>query len=142
MGLLSFLGFGSKSADAAEITKDIQGHGLKVENLNVTVAGDTVTVEGKVPDQSTSEKVALCCGNTKNIKNVNNKLTVAEAGGAESTFYDVVAGDTLSKIAKVCYGDASQYPLIFEANKPMLTSPDKIYPGQKLRIPPKPTVKP
>lgn len=45
------------------------------------------------------------------------------------------SGDTLSKIAKDMYGDADKYPQIFEANKPMLKDPDKIYPGQVLRIP-------
>jgi len=47
----------------------------------------------------------------------------------------VVKGDTLSAIAKEMYGSANKYPVIFEANKPMLTDPDKIYPGQVLRIP-------
>jgi nucleoid-associated protein YgaU len=51
-------------------------------------------------------------------------------------FYTVKPGDSLSKIAKAQYGNAMQYPAIFEANKPMLTDPDKIYPGQVLRIPP------
>ncbi|MGB0127610.1 MAG: LysM peptidoglycan-binding domain-containing protein, partial [Rhodocyclaceae bacterium] len=54
----------------------------------------------------------------------------------EATFYTVVRGDTLSKIAKEQYGSANKYPQIFEANRPMLTHPDKIYPGQVLRIPP------
>lgn len=49
--------------------------------------------------------------------------------------YTVQKGDTLSAIAKKHYGDASKYNAIFEANKPMLTHPDKIYPGQVLRIP-------
>ena len=49
--------------------------------------------------------------------------------------YTVVGGDNLSKIAKKFYGNASQYTVIFEANKPMLKDPDKIYPGQVLRIP-------
>ena len=61
----------------------------------------------------------------------------ASAGGeTASTFYTVQKGDSLSKIAKDHYGDASKYPQIFEANKPMLKDPDKIYPGQVLRIPP------
>ncbi|MBP7184191.1 MAG: LysM peptidoglycan-binding domain-containing protein, partial [Saprospiraceae bacterium] len=47
----------------------------------------------------------------------------------------VQKGDSLSKIAKAFYGDAMKYPVIFEANKPMLTDPDLIYPGQTLRIP-------
>ena len=55
---------------------------------------------------------------------------------AMARFHTVMRGDTLSKIAKNFYGDAMKYPLIFEANKPMLSHPDKIYPGQVLRIPP------
>ena len=47
----------------------------------------------------------------------------------------MVSGDSLSKIAKEHYGNAMKYPVIFEANKPMLEHPDKIYPGQVLRIP-------
>ena len=47
-------------------------------------------------------------------------------------------GYTLSKISKQYYGDPNKYNAIFEANKPMLSHPDKIYPGQKLRIPPQP----
>lgn len=53
-----------------------------------------------------------------------------------SKTYVVEKGDTLSKIAKEVYGNANKYPQIFEANKPMLSHPDKIYPGQVLRIPP------
>ena len=49
--------------------------------------------------------------------------------------YQVVAGDTLSKISKHFYGDASAYMKIFEANKDQLTDPNKIGVGQKLRIP-------
>jgi nucleoid-associated protein YgaU len=58
-----------------------------------------------------------------------------ERSEPEATFYTVVRGDTLSAIAKAHYGKASKYMVIFEANKPMLENPDKIYPGQVLRIP-------
>ena len=61
-------------------------------------------------------------------------MTVDQSG-PEAKFYTVNKGDTLSKIAKQFYGDANQYPKIFEANKPMLKNPDEIYPGQMLRIP-------
>ena len=53
----------------------------------------------------------------------------------EAAMYTVVPGDSLSKIALAHYGDAMKYPMIFEANRPMLEDPDKIYPGQVLRIP-------
>jgi nucleoid-associated protein YgaU len=61
-------------------------------------------------------------------------MTVATPA-PEAQFHVVVSGDNLSKIAKKFYGDANKYPVIFEANKPMLSHPDKIYPGQALRIP-------
>lgn len=69
----------------------------------------------------------------------------APAGGTESTAaaaqpsasasYTVISGDTLSKIARRYYGDATQWPRIFEANRDVLKNPDRIYPGQVLRIP-------
>ena len=66
---------------------------------------------------------------------MENKLSVSRSE-PEGQFHTVVRGDTLSAIAKKFYGDANKYPVIFEANKPMLSHPDKIYPGQMLRIPP------
>ena len=114
----------------------IESQNLGVTGLYVMFDGATgaVTVQGDAPTQDASEKVALCCGNVGGVQSVENMLVVAEATD-ESQYHDVVSGDTLSKIAKEYYGDASKYPTIFEANKPMLTHPDKIYPGQKLRIP-------
>ena len=72
-------------------------------------------------------------GNTANVTQVDNNLSAPAADPAQ--YHDVVRGDTLSAISKKYYGDANKYNAIFEANKPMLTHPDKIYPGQKLRIP-------
>lgn len=60
-----------------------------------------------------------------------------EQGPGGSMFYTVQKGDTLSAIAKKHYGDANAYNSIFEANRPMLEHPDRIYPGQVLRIPPR-----
>lgn len=55
-------------------------------------------------------------------------------GGGERT-YTVEKGDTLSHIAKQVYGKASQWNAIFEANRDQLDDPDKIQPGQVLKIP-------
>ena len=85
-------------------------------------------------DQQTKEKILLCRGNVAGVAKVNDQLSVA-APEDEARFYTVVKGDTLSKIAKSFYGNANAYPSIFEANKPMLSHPDKVYPGQMLRIP-------
>ena len=121
---------------AKSIDTYIQSQNLGVTGLFVMFDGatGTVTVQGDAPTQDASEKVALCCGNVGGVQSVENMLVVAEVAD-ESEYHDVVRGDTLSAIAKTYYGDASKYPVIFEANKPMLSHPDKIYPGQKLRIP-------
>jgi nucleoid-associated protein YgaU len=109
--------------------------GLEVENLKVEVEGDTATVSGLVDDQAEREKVVLAVGNVVGIARVDDRLE-AKKKEPEAQMHTVVSGDTLSKIAKKYYGDAGKYPVIFEANKPMLKDPDKIYPGQVLRIPP------
>ena len=121
------------------IERYIASQGLKADGLDVKYDGatQTVTVSGVAPDQATKEKIVLCCGNVSSVAKVNDLLTVASGGGQEANYREVKSGDTLSKIAKEEYGDANAYMKIFEANKPMLSHPDKIYPGQKLRIPPK-----
>lgn len=115
----------------------VRAQGLPTDGLRVDFDGatSTVTASGVMPDQATKEKVLLCCGNVAGVAAVNDMLTVT-AKQPEAKWHTVVSGDTLSKIAKTFYGDANKYPAIFEANKPMLTHPDKIYPGQMLRIPP------
>jgi nucleoid-associated protein YgaU len=126
------------SAAAGQAIADYIGtQGLAVDGLDVAfdAPSGTVTVSGTVADQATKEKVLLCCGNVAGVRAVNDMLVV-EAPQAESQWHTVVSGDNLSKIAKKFYGDANKYPAIFEANKPMLKHPDKIYPGQLLRIPP------
>ena len=115
----------------------IEAQGLKATGLTVTYDGatGTVTVYGIAPDQQTKEKIILCCGNVRSVASVNDQMTV-EQSAPEAQYYTVVKGDNLSKISKQYYGDANKYTKIFEANKPMLKSPDLIYPGQVLRIPP------
>lgn len=130
-------------ADAAKAADDAKGQaiqdyiakqGLSATALSVQVEGDTAKVFGVAPDQATREKIILCCGNVEGIKSVDDQMSV-NTESAESQWHTVERGDTLSAIAKKFYGDANKYPVIFEANKPMLSDPNKIYPGQKLRIP-------
>jgi nucleoid-associated protein YgaU len=119
------------------ILEYIKSQNLKATGLTVTFDGATSTasVFGVAPDQATKEKIALSAGNVAGVAKVNNMMSVDQSG-PEAKFYTVVSGDTLSKIAKTQYGDANKYVAIFEANKPMLSDPNKIYPGQVLRIPP------
>ena len=91
-------------------------------------------MKGQVATQEIREKIVLAVGNVEGIAKVEDRLEVTSPQPA-ARYYTVVKGDTLSKVAKQHYGDANKYPQIFEANKPMLKHPDKIYPGQVLRIP-------
>ena len=117
------------------LMRHVMGLGFEVEKLRVDFDDGVATVTGQVGEQSTREKVVLAIGNTSGVARVDDRMEVVETA-PEATMYTVQSGDSLSKIAKEHYGDAMKYPMIFEANKPQLTDPDKIYPGQVLRIPP------
>jgi len=150
MGLIDFVMgagdklFGPKESDqerSAKVENQVRRMGIPVEMLKVDVKGEQATVSGKVQTQADREKIVLTVGNTNGIGKVDDRLELVVKKEApkkepEAKYYTVVKGDSLSKIAKTQYGDAKKYPVIFEANKPMLTDPDKIYPGQMLRIPP------
>lgn len=123
----------------------VRSMGLEVQDLDITIedfmapgdteAKETARIAGVASDQATREKVVLAVGNVNGVSRVSDEMVVNDPE-PEAKFHTVVSGDTLGKIAKSFYGDAMKYPVIFEANKPMLKSPDLIYPGQVLRIPP------
>ena len=150
MGLFDFvkeagrmLGIGSDAPTPDDLRAEVTKLGLDAKDLAVDVQGDVVKVSGNAPSQEQREKIVLAMGNVHGVSKVEDNIMVAEAGssgasgssGAESKFYTVKSGDTLSKVSKEFYGDPNRYNAIFEANKPMLEHPDKIYPGQVLRIP-------
>lgn len=108
--------------------------GIEVKDFFVDLQKDTVIVFGEVRSQADKEKIILTLGNVDGVEEVDDRMTVVEPE-PEADFYEVKKGDSLSKIAKVYYGDPLNYPVIFEANKPMLKNVDLIYPGQVLRIP-------
>ncbi len=138
MGLWSFVkGAGKKligKDDTPEeaINKELADLSLDASDVDISVDGGKVVMKGKALDQETREKIILAAGNVDGIEEVEDAME----GEAEGTvFHTVEKGDTLSAIAQKTMGKASAYHAIFEANKPMLTHPDKIYPGQVLRIP-------
>lgn len=164
MGLFDFvksagkkLGFGDDdTANAKELKKELDSHDLGTDAVEIEMNGDTAIIRGAVEDQSIFEKAVVAIGNTLGISKVEaselkvavpsnnialdknadiNSIIAASTPADEPRFHTVEKGDTLSAIAKKMYGNASKYPTIFEANKPMLSHPDKIYPGQVLRIP-------
>ncbi|HET9644550.1 MAG TPA: peptidoglycan-binding protein LysM, partial [Burkholderiaceae bacterium] len=126
------------NATAGEaIRRHVEAQGLKAENLQVRYDGatETVTLTGTAPDQAMREKLVVTAGNVAHVSKVDDQLTTAQPAEKPARFHTVEKGETLSKIAQQEYGNASQYMKIFEANQPMLKDPDKIYPGQVLRIP-------
>ncbi len=125
----------AEEAKAESLKNVVADYGIGVKDLFIDVSGDKVTVHGEVDSQSEKEKVVLILGNVEGVATVDDRMTVANPE-PEAKFYEVKKGDSLSKIAKEFYGDPMKYPVIFEANKPMLKDPNLIYPGQMLRIPP------
>ncbi|WP_159566258.1 peptidoglycan-binding protein LysM [Budvicia diplopodorum] len=126
----------SKPEDqSSKLKEHLEKAGLSgADNVDVKVEDGTVTVGGEAADQELKEKILVILGNVAGIGKVQDNISVSQPS-EESGFYTVKKGDTLSAIAKSQYGNASKYMKIFEANKPMLSNPDKIYPGQVLRIP-------
>jgi nucleoid-associated protein YgaU len=107
-----------------------------VKSVGAKIFGATekVVPQGGGNVEAIEKVVAQGGGNNEAIEKV-----VAQGGdNDESKFYTVQPGDTLGKIAAAEYGPghAGNYHRIFEANQPLLSDPDKIYPGQVLRIPP------
>ncbi|MDB4188061.1 peptidoglycan-binding protein LysM [bacterium] len=140
-GLWSFVkGAGKKlfgGGDDAEVSgaalqDELKELGLDAEGLDIKVDGDKVNVTGKAASQEMREKVILAVGNVEGVAAAEDDVT---GGEGEPTFHTVEKGDTLWAISAKTLGNGAHYEKIFEANKPMLTHPDKIYPGQVLRIP-------
>lgn len=120
--------------DAEALKKEIDDLGLDARDLDISVEGDVVKVTGRAPTQAEKEKLILAVGNVEGVAKVEDAIETEEPGG-EPVFHTVEKGDTLWAIAEKTLGSGARYNEIFEANRPMLTDPDKIYPGQVLRIP-------
>ncbi len=149
MGLFSFIKSagdklfgGSETAEekAQKIKDHVSKYGFDLSDVTFTVVENNVTVAGQAKNIDEKQKILATAGNVEGVEGVEDQLTLKEALKIElpdfsKLMYTVKSGDSLSKISKEVYGDANQYPKIFEANKPMLKDPDKIYPGQVLYIP-------
>ncbi len=144
--------------DAAEKIKEfINANNPGVKNLEVSYDDGIVKLSGECTSGEAHEKTVLMAGNCKGVKDVYaaeltypapqaaTKSAPATGGGpaeapdapgpTDAEFYVIQAGDTLSKLAKKHYGNAMQYMKIFEANREVIQDPDKIFVGQKIRIP-------
>lgn len=112
-----------------------------IKDLSVEFDDGAVTLCGECMNQQHHDQAILLAGNVKGVDQVTaNALSYPlpekdEPAIEKVDFYEIKSGDTLSGIAKTFYGDFNQYPRIFEANRDVIEDVDKIYPGQKIRIP-------
>ncbi|WP_208441256.1 peptidoglycan-binding protein LysM [Bartonella raoultii] len=133
------LGIGNHEPEEKDFKAAFDNFQLSTEKVNIKVKNGQAILSGEVPDRETLEKALLIVGNSQGISSVDiDQLKIIDTTPVKaSRFYEVKSGDTLWKIAEEVYGkgQGDKNTFIFEANKPMLKSPDKIYPGQVLRIP-------
>lgn len=121
------------------ILKHIEANNPGVMPINVTFDDGVVTLSGVAKTQEAKEKAVLMAGNIAGVETVNaDAVDVTEPpapAAPEVQYYTIEKGDTLYAVAKEFYGDGMKYPQIFEANREVIEDADKIYPGQKIRIP-------
>ena len=141
MGLFDFArGMGKKLFDSddeapSKIKDEIESDNPGVEGLDVGYSGGKVTLKGRAKSAEAMEKAVLMAGNVEGVEDVDVSGMEAPEPSPDVFYYTVQSGDTLSKIAKTYLGDAMAYTTIFEANREVIKDADKIYPGQKIRIP-------
>ncbi len=126
-----------EAADNIKQHLDIKLSGIK--NLDVAFDDGVATICGECVNEATRNSAVLLAGDIKGVeKVVADGLTFPEPKEEEKEkveYYEIVSGDTLGGIAKRFYGKASQYTRIHAANKELIPDPNKIYPGQKIKIP-------
>jgi nucleoid-associated protein YgaU len=127
--------FGSEDEAPEKIKAHIEEENPGVSNLKVSVEDGVATISGQADSAEAMEKAVLMAGNDKGIGEVRADGLTAPAPVQEVQYYEIQSGDTLSAIAKKYYGNASDYPRIFEANREVIKDANLIYPGQKIRIP-------
>ena len=144
MGLFDFASnFGKKVFNSVEEASDKLREKLTgvsnpgVADLDVKFKDGVFSLEGKAESAEAMEKAVLIAGNTKGVTEVNIDNLDSPEPASDVQYYTIESGDSLSKIAKQFYGNAMDYPKLFEANKEVIEDPDLIYPGQKIRVPAK-----
>jgi nucleoid-associated protein YgaU len=127
-----------KEDAATKIRSEIESANLGISNLQVAYdpASGKCALSGDCPSAEAMQKAVLLAGNIQGVSEVDIAgLKVPEAVEVKVEYYIIKSGDTLSKIAKQYYGDATKYPRIFEANREVIQDANLIFPGQKIRIP-------
>lgn len=128
--------FQQNDDDAAKAEKIKQSlEPLNIPDLKVDYKNGQVQLSGGAASPEQKEKAVLIAGNIADVEKVNADALQAPAQQEKVEYYIIQSGDTLSKIAQHYYGDAAAYNRIFEANREVIEDPNKIFPGQKIRIP-------
>ena len=129
-------------AEAADNIKEhLEIRTSGISNIEVDYDDGVATICGDCINQATKDNAVLMVGNIKGVEKViADDMRVPPPAKEEepeekSEIYEIVSGDTLGKIAERYYGKPSEYMRIFEANREIIEDPDRIYPGQKIRIP-------
>jgi nucleoid-associated protein YgaU len=141
MGLFDFFKdmgekiFGSEDEAAEKIKENIEAANPGIQDLNVAYHDGVVELTGTADSAEAMEKAVLMAGNVKGVSEVKADGVSAPPQPAPVEYYVIQKGDSLSAIAKRYYGNAKDYPRIFDANREVIKNPDLIYPGQKIRIP-------
>lgn len=154
----STFGKGSKAADVTKAPSEVlREAGLDPSGLKFNFGNQSIAVSGTVAAESDRQRILDVLAELPGIDSVQDQMTVAaepapraaEAGpeapaaAAEQAepaasgvrTYTVASGDTLWNISEQMYGKGSHFMKIFEANTDVLENPDRIFPGQELRIP-------
>jgi nucleoid-associated protein YgaU len=144
MGLFDFTkNFGKKifgdDDDTETASQKLQAHieedNPGVSDLQVSVEDGVATITGEADSPGAYEKAVLMAGNAFGVESVEAGGLSAPEQSMEVNYYEIQKGDNLWKIADKFYGDGSKYTAIFEENREVIKDPDKIFPGQKIRIP-------
>ncbi|MEM7250284.1 MAG: peptidoglycan-binding protein LysM [Pseudomonadota bacterium] len=120
---------------ADKIKEHIEEENPGVAGMDVSYDNGVVSISGDATSPEAMEKAVLMAGNVEGVERVDVSAMNAPAQTEKVEYYVIERGDTLSGIAKQYYGNAMDYPKIFEANREVIKDPDLIYPGQKIRIP-------
>lgn len=131
--------FDTDDEAADNIKQHIEIKMTGISDVDVQFDDGVATICGSCINEATRNTAILIAGDVKGVeKVVADGLAFPEPVEEEKEkveYYEIVSGDTLGGIAKRFYGNASGYTRIHEANKEMIPDPNKIYPGQKIKIP-------
>lgn len=130
--------FGKEEDAPAALEQHINEDNPGVSGLQVQVNDGVATLTGQAQSAEALEKAVLMAGNAMGIQEVKaDGMTISDGSqvGSDDEFYVIEKGDTLWEIAKNAYGDGNKYQQIVEVNREVIKDADKIFPGQKIRIP-------